>query len=457
MADTTSGIIINTTGDTAAMATDYGTDGSGFTAHHVPHSKLAWGGTTETNRVTLETPLPIKFAGTTGAIEVTGFINGVTTGQFPVVNKLIESGSTAQYLVVGGSTGGDPVGITGAIQGFTGSYPVGVCGDVRINQVVDIQGTTYAGKTANVAVGDNTEVYGVDFGFGVPIAVTAGRRLNSATDSVTISGSINATGGRELAAATDSVSVYGYDGTQYLQSVVVATGPTYIGASGDSLKVAVTNAGLTFTVDVATTHGVTNDIGTTDSEAVDGALKVQGITGGAPVMIKGTNGGAVEIVSSASLDTTVSGTVTIDDSNITDSLESTTKPLISRLSDIKTGTDNIQTISQDLLSGRIQATINSITKPTNLRAGSKTLQSGAAAGQLHNNLEIKSGVTIKSAPSNNLNIMVGSRTLVGSQESGYTLEPGESIFLDINNLNRIFVKIDSNAGTGTAVVQYIGS
>ena len=54
MADTTSGIIINTTGDTAAMATDYGTDGSGFTAHHVPHSKLAWGGTTETNRVTLK-------------------------------------------------------------------------------------------------------------------------------------------------------------------------------------------------------------------------------------------------------------------------------------------------------------------------------------------------------------------------------------------------------------------
>ena len=58
MADKDRNIIIDITGNTAEMATDWNTSGSGLTQAHVGITKLVWGDHTEGKRVTLSNALP---------------------------------------------------------------------------------------------------------------------------------------------------------------------------------------------------------------------------------------------------------------------------------------------------------------------------------------------------------------------------------------------------------------
>jgi hypothetical protein len=163
------------------------------------------------------------------------------------------------------------------------------------------------------------------------------------------------------------------------------------------------------------------------------------------------------VVAPNGLNTSISGTVTIDDSDIISSLETDTKPLISKLNDIKTGTDNILGIKNDLASGKgVKASISSITRPSVLRSGSKTFTTSSAS-QLHTNLELLTGVTVKNSPSSSVNVLVGQRNLLNSAANGYLLEPGESIYLEINNINKIYAKTDTNNPGVSATVYYIGS
>ena len=67
---------------------------------------------------------------------------------------------------------------------------------------------------------------------------------------------------------------------------------------------------------------------------------------------------------------------------------------------------------------------------------------------------MKSGVTVKCATRSD-NILIGNMGLQSSQKNGYLLEPGESIFLEVNNLNKIWVVLQGNAGN--ASVYYIGT
>ena len=369
------------------------------------------------------------------------------------------------YVAVAGSTNGTtPVGVTGQVQGIYNGIPVAVTGDVKINGAMGSDRYTsldpashdyvvVAGSSAGVtAYGGGGEVY-PGYGYPVPIATTGGRRLHSDTDSIEVVGSINATGGRQLKPSTDSVVIYSTDQTKYIPTYLVKdknTGAT-AGFSGDALKVAITNAaGITFSVQLQSTTGITNsDIG--------GAVRVQGYptsdTGMTPVTVRGANDGALEIVSTSGLSTTVSNTVNINDTDLINSLESSSKPLISNLSTIKTGTNIISGIRSDLTSGNIKAQISQINRPTAIRSGSKTVTNNTA--QLHNNLEISSGITIKNHPSSQSNVLVGNSSLVNSELNGYLLEPGESIFLEINNLNKVYTRLDGSLGNAT--VQYIGS
>jgi len=462
MPSTNNNITIEITGNTAGMATDYGLVGASLGSVHVPLSKMVWGDTDYGYRVDLSNPLPIQFAGQTGPIEISGKISGQTNGNMAVTNYV--DGSAMHYIAIAGSTNGsDPVGVTGTVQGIYDGIPIEVTGSVKFlgSMASDAYGNsagvrgillqgTSAGATATVA----GEVF-PGYGFGVPIAITGGRRLSSTTDTIEVTGSVNVLGDRELTASTDAVSVYGFDGSSVIRTSI-HTGPDGVtaGFSGDALKVAIVNAaeGITFSVSVQAVTGVTN--------ASEPPLRVQGYTASAqcdPVIVRGENSGAMEVISTSGLVTTISGTVTIDDTNIVSSLENEGKPLITKLKDIKSGTDNILDIKNELESGKgIKAVISSITKPTILRSGSKTWYAPVAS-QLHVNAELSSGVTIKLSPSSPINVLIGSRTLVNNDNNGYLLEPGESIYLEINNINKIYVKPDTNVIDLAATVYYLGS
>jgi hypothetical protein len=465
MTDIDRNITIDITGNTADMATDYNTSGIGLTQAHVAISKLVWGDHTEGKRITLSDPLPIQFAGQTGPLTVGGTIAGTTGGSFSIRNYGQDgSGASADlhYLAIAGNTSGTlSVGVTGTMEGIVGGTPIAVTGDARISGAMaddrqDIGGLlmqgTSAGSTASVA----GEVF-PGYGFGVPIAVTGGRRLNSDIDSVNVSGTVNSTGGRQMSPSSDAVAVYGWDQGKSVHTMLRASNDgVTAGFSGDALKVAVTNGNFTINATVNAVLGVTN--------ASEPPLRIQGYTASAqadPVVVRGENNGALEITATSALSTSVSNIVTINDDDIIAYLggpevNGIDSPIVNKLTDIESGTNNLSGIRSDLSSGNVKATISSIERPSNLRSGHKSVTSTPTI--LNTNLQMKSGVTIKASPLNNDNILVGNQGLTTNAKNGYLLEPGESIFIEINNLNKIYVKIAGTSNSnGTNAVYYIGT
>ena len=461
MADSTSNIYIDISGDGATMATDFGKGSEvGLTASHVSLTKMVWGDYNDNKRVTLANALPVKLAGQTGAIDISGNISGTALSSFPIKNYGQDgSGSSGSihYMAVAGSTNGvSPIAITGHVQGIVNGTPIEITGDIVIRGSLDasrgvaIQGTT-CGTTASV----NGEIYGKG-GFGVPIATTGGRRLHSDTDSINVSGTINSTGGRQLAPATDSVSIWGHDQGKYIRTQLWQNDGVSAGWSGDSIKVAITNitgAGITFNAVVSAVTGVTN--------ASEPPLRIQGATASAnadPVIVRGENNGALEIVATTSLSTSVSNTVAINDDDIIAYLGGplnssvTTAPIITKLGDIEKDTSNLSSIRNDLSSGKIKATVSSIERPSSFKAQLVVVRE--VAHRIYGSLKLNTGITIKAGPNNDDNILVGDVTLQNSYKNGYMLEPGESIFIEVDNLNKVYVKSD---GSGDNDCYYIGS
>jgi len=487
MADTTSNIIVSLDGgDTASIATDYSNTGTGLTATHLPLNRIIWGEDGTGYRTSLTNPLPIQIGGQTGPVEISGWIRGATTGTggqdgFRIQNLTYKlhadsPGPTAiNYIAVAGNTLGSGhagywIGVTGTVQGLADGTPIAITGDAHIRgaMAIDaygiggtfdapayqnyvrgilIQGTS-AGNTATVA----GEVYPAG-GFGVPVAVTGGRRLDSTVDSVTVSGLVSTTGGWKASSATDSISCYGYDQGSKVWTRLFAGDGTTLGHSGDALNVNIMNAGMTFSVNI----GATLDMGIT---AAGGPLRIQGPTGAAyntfdPITIRGEAAGAVDVISNAGVNATVSGTVSIDDNDIRQSLGGATAALITTLQDIRTGTNEIKNIRGEFSSGKIRTTVVAINKPDNCIAGS--LEPTIVASVLHTNLGLKSGITIKSDPLSGVDIMIGNRTLSQKPDQGYLLEPGESIYLEVANLNAIWHRLTQTPEGVTPKLYYIGS
>ena len=413
---TADNIEINIANGTAVLATDYGTSGYGFTASHTQIAKMVWGDENTSYRANEVYPLPVKLYGSTGGnVPVSGTITG--TGDF-----FVRTNPTIPLIVRGSTFSTDaPVGITGRIQGITNGTAVGVTGYVNILNPVAIYGIS--GGTA--------------------IAVTGGRRLNSATDSVTVSGNVGIAG-LSLSAASHSIAVYGSDlGGKVLTRVYGSDGTT-LGMSGDALKVALVNSGINFNVSMASYVGVTNQ---------DGPLRIQGYTaGGTPVTVKGQlAGGAVEIAATSAVPVGVCGSVAIVDTNIVNSLESTAKPLISNLATINSNTSVIQTISNQLNSSvGANVTVKEIKRPSAIIHGQKlvtTSPTSLAAGAL------KVGVTMKALRSNTGPVYIGNGGTLTSV-NGYVLDAGDSVFIETDQLKKIFVRTDIDT---QATISFIAS
>ena len=143
--------------------------------------------------------------------------------------------------------------------------------------------------------------------------------------------------------------------------------------------------------------------------------------------------------------------MTIDDTNITTSLESSSKPLITNLAAIKSNSNSIPGIRTDLSSGNVKVTVLETNQPTSISAGSKKVSTTAT--QVAVNVETKNGVSIKANADNTDTILVGSFTLLQGDSNGYPLEPGESCFLNVNNVALVYCK----SVRGSQTVHSIGS
>lgn len=422
-ADTSSNIIITTYDATAILGTDYGTSGTGLSLAHIPLQKVVWGSDAQAFRVTESTPLPVSILGVTGGSNVIGVTFGAITGSVSVSNR------SGTYLVVGGPSGSisgyQSVPVTGHIQGTTNGILLGVTGSVNIANTVTIQGLSG----------------------GVAVGITGGRPLSSSRDSVTVTGYVGICGGFGLAAATDSVRVYGSDsGSKVLTKLYASDGAT-LGHSGDALNVNVIGAGISATVTINPVVGVTNGNGL--------PLKVigSGVTSDSPILVKGTIGsGAIDVTATTALPVGVTGTVVIDDADIINSLESTSKPIVSNLASIKTNTSVISTINDRLSAGTITAKITEIIKPTKLYSGYKDLTTTASI-IVSTSTPLKSGIHIKAPITNISTIFVGSSSLSTSSTSGFPLDPGESIFFEIDNLNKVY----ASSATSGQKINYIAS
>lgn len=427
MPDTGSNIIIDISGNTANMATDFASSGVGITNSHVPIQKIAFGDETVSTRVSASTPLPITIQSNQELVGVSGSVGITGNTKIVVPFEPVPTGLTNNFIKVAGTSTGGFIGVTGTIEGISGGFPVPVSGTVNVSNATGLGVFGISGATA--------------------IAITGGRRLNHSEDSVRIENSvIGVSGGRTILAATDSIKVFGSDATPYVPVVLSKdrTGST-AGFSGDALKVAVTNTSFTATVNVSATTGVTND-------SAGNALKVQGLSGGEPLMIKGENGGAVNVVATSSLPVSFSGTQTINDTNIVNALESSTKPLITNLSGINQDTSSIPLIRNDLNSGNVSVKVSETEQPTAIRSGSKSV--GLNATQIiGSGGAVKVGVKVKASLDNTDTVLIGNFRLVNGESAGYPLEPGESCFLNVNDIGLIYARSSS----GKQTIHYLGS
>ena len=427
MPDTVSNIIIDISGNTANMATDFASSGVGITAAHVPIQKIAFGDETVSTRVSSSNPLPITIQSNQELVGVSGSVGITGNTKIVVPFEPTPTGLTNNFIKVAGTSTGGFIGVTGTIEGISGGFPVPVSGTVNVSNATGLGVFGISGATA--------------------IAITGGRRLNHSEDSVRIENSIiGVSGGRTILAATDSIKVFGSDATPYVPVVLSKdrTGST-AGFSGDALKVAVTNTSFTATVNVSATTGVTND-------SAGNALRVQGLSGGEPLMIKGENGGAVNVVATSSLPVSFSGTQTINDTNIVNALESSTKPLITNLSSINQDTSSIPLIRNDLNSGNVSVKVSETEQPTAIRSGSKSV--GLNATQIiGSGGAVKVGVKVKASLDNTDTVLIGNFRLVNGESAGYPLEPGESCFLNVNDIGLIYARSSS----GKQTIHYLGS
>jgi len=299
---------------------------------------------------------------------------------------------------------GESLVVTGNL-GASGSFPI-------VNYTVSgVSGTTLhylavAGSTTGDPVGVTGTVY-----IGSAVTVTGERALSHTTDSITVHGSVGISAGTlNLNSGTDSVSVFGWDGGRYVNTSLFAADGTTIGNSGDAINVNLVNTGTTFTFVSSAIVGVTNN-----SQDAAGALNIKGVSGAEPIAVKGRNGEAIEVTNSPSTAISVTGGFFID--------------------------------------GTQKTIVSEITQPSVLVSGS-IVAGTTAATQLPSNT-LNKGVTIKSNPANASFVYVGNSGIsAGITTNGYVLESGESLFLECNNTNLIYVLGISG---DTRRINYIGS
>jgi hypothetical protein len=283
-------------------------------------------------------------------------------------------------------------GATGAFSSVSASNPFPV--------------TMSAGLTATIS------------GFSGPIAVTgvAGGAVN-VLGTVVVSGLTSApvyvqtapscrvevTGGRYLNKLTDNVSVFGPSGSTWIYANLVSSNGSVLGTTSNPMYVNIT--GATIQATVAATVGVTN------------------ATAGIGLLIQGMSGGY-------SVATTVGNTVGINDTALLTGMTSIYAQLVSL---------NSQILS---IAGSVPSTIKS----------GRTAPTAVVSQMDPTGFTCSYGISLKAAATNTNLVYFAGNTGVSATTS-YGLDPGEEIFVKVNNTNKIFTV----TGSGTQALFYNAS
>jgi len=284
-------------------------------------------------------------------------------------------------------------GATAHFQIFKLAY--GICGTANIVTSTDPLPVSFGGGlTATVA--DLITVQGTAGGTPLPVSgtIVATGITGSPVYVKTFTGSqVEVTGGR-LYTTSDSISIYGPSGSTFLPARLVGTTGWLIGTVGDALKVAIT--GATFEATIGTSIGVF------------------GVSGGTAINVS------------------VGNTANINDTAI-----------LAGMTSIYGQVTGLRTDLQALGVGR----------PTSFKTGRLSMTSSVVGQMDTSGFTCLSGINIRALSTNTDFIYVGNTSgLVGSS-FGYALDPGENVFLDIQNTDKIY----AISNTGTQVITYMAS
>jgi len=123
---------------------------------------------------------------------------------------------------------------------------------------------------------------------------------------------------------------------------------------------------------------------------------------------------------------------------------STTIPIIlgstqdTQLTTIKTNTDKIININDKLTSNTFNVRVVESPRPRNILSGSYTLTSSPQPLASTSSIILRSGINIKSPITNTSTVYVGSSSIVANKAAAYPLEPGESLFIECDNITSLY-------------------
>ncbi|MBC8442971.1 MAG: hypothetical protein H8D80_02140 [Proteobacteria bacterium] len=406
--------------------------------------------------------------------------------------------------------------VTGSVQGFSAAYPLSITygggqpgkglGEGLIRRLYGgpIGYTGYTGQNLITKPGpgqnstildrdiDTIAVQGISgaFAVGVSASTDAGfntRNLRYDRDAVGIHGvtgakAIEVTGGiriahspaggsmeiRNLSSGRDNVAIWGADGTTGAHVKIFDSAGNPLGVSGNgALKVAIDNGVFTGTVTLSTNVYVRN--------ATGGVLSIKGTTGDIVVVQGPLSGGAIEVASPTGLNIRnltssdvvglgggasedlgqIQSDVSVSSGRLS-GIQTNTKELINYVKNIGNSVNNFEldgTSPSNVDSEKIvfNTTVHRIYQPEELISLTKIV--GTNPLQLNSNTVVYNGVYVSAHPDNTESVMCGNQSLTRNMNAGYNLAAGESIFLQVANLNRIYVRSVS----GTQTVQVIGS
>jgi len=349
-----------------------------------------------------------------------------------------------------------------AVQGMSGGFGVGITASrsdgLLTRRLSFPYNQTPTAEDSKTPDGDRVGIVGIKGA--TAVEVTGGVRLVHAPAG----GSMEI---RNLSAGRDNVAVWGADGGTAAHVKLFHSDGTPIGISAGALKVAIDNGTFTGNVTLSTNVYARN--------ATGGVLKVQGKTG-AEVVVKGPlSGGALEVASPSGLNIrslTSSDTVGLAGGAAEDlgqiqtdvstgsgrlgNIQTNTENLINKVTELNydvnkmtgTGTEESNVDSEQIA---FNTHIHRVYQPTELISLSKPV--GSNTVQLDTNTVIYNGVYVSADSANTEDIMVGNQSLVSNNSAGYVLAPGETVFLQVANMNRIYVR----SASGTQTVRCIGS
>lgn len=291
---------------------------------------------------------------------------------------------------------GQFAGITAHYQIFKVAY--GLTGvNTLVSSTNPLPVSLGSGLTASISgFSGLISVQGTGGGYPLPVSGTVIATGSTASPVYvrTQSGNqVEVTGGR-LYTSADSISVYGPSGATFLPVKLVGATGWNIGTSGDAIKVAIT--GATFEATIPST------------------VTVVGLSGATAVNV------------------TVGNTVWINNTAIT-----------TGITDIYSQVVGLRTDLQALGVGR----------PSSFKTGKASPTSASAVQVDASGFTCLAGINIRALSTNTDFVYLGNTSgLIGSS-FGYALDPGENVFLDIQNTNKLY----TIANTGTQVITYMAS